>query len=99
MIAISKCRSSPISQNLRLVNTFSQVCQIAPEGYNAQNKEFVNRTIKDLIEKNPYPDAQTVLFVNRVVKDFTEKNLEPEAQNALAVNRFLKNYQDFFQRG
>ena len=86
----------PISQKEGSVNTFLQKVSA---GYNAQNKEFVNRTIKDFIEKKPYPDAQTVLFVNRVIKDFTEKNLEPEAQNALAVNRFLKNYHDFFQRG
>ena len=72
MIAIPKCRSSPISQNLRLVNTFSPIYQIAPEGYNAQNKEFVKMVIKDFIEKNLDPDAHNVLLVNR----FSEKNFD-----------------------
>ncbi|MDY3843743.1 MAG: hypothetical protein SOZ55_01320 [Ruminococcus sp.] len=40
-----RCRNSPISQNQILVNTLSE---ISPEGYNAQNKEFV----KGVFEKN-----------------------------------------------
>ena len=62
MLNKPRCRSSTIPQNPVLVNTFSE---ISPEGFNAQNKEFV----KSFFEKNfCLPQAQNEPLVNSILK-------------------------------
>lgn len=62
MITTVRCRSSPISQNSGVVNTFPE---ISLERYNAQNKEFVKR----FFEKNFCPPkAQNESIVNSILK-------------------------------
>ena len=58
MLTTIRCRSSPISQNSGVVNTFPE---ISFEGYNAQNKEFVKR----FFEKNfCLPQAHSILKIS-----------------------------------
>ena len=62
MLTKPRCRSSTIPQNPVLVNTFSE---IFPEGFNAQNKEFVKR----FFEKNfCLSQAQNKPLVNSILK-------------------------------
>lgn len=62
MITTVRCRSSPISQNPGVVNTFPE---ISLEGYNAQNKEFVKRFFENNI---CLPKAQNESVVNSILK-------------------------------
>ena len=62
MITTVRCRSSPISQNSGVVNTFPE---ISLEGYNAQNKEFVKRFFEKYF---CLPQAQNESVVNSILK-------------------------------
>lgn len=64
-------RASPIPHNSVFVNTLSV---ISPEGFNAQNKDFV----KTYIEKNLEPEAQNALGVNRFLKNYQDFFREDE---------------------
>ena len=60
MINTVRCRSSPISQNPGVVNTFPEIYL---KGYNAQNKEFVKRFFE---KKYCLPQAQNESVVNSI---------------------------------
>ena len=69
LIKPSGGRASPIPHKPMFVNSFSV---ISPEGFNAQNKDFVKRVINDFIEKNLEPEAQNALAVNRFLKNYQD---------------------------
>lgn len=64
MIATPICRSSHISQNSGVVNSFSI---ISTKGYNVQKKEFVKRFLEKSLSP---PDAQIRFNVNSISEFF-----------------------------
>ena len=63
MIAISRHKRSPISQNSGVVKIFSPLPLC---GFNAQNKEFVKRVLEKSLSP---PDAQNESLVNSILKN------------------------------